>query len=75
MPNIQNTTILSDALADLEHALHLQTTGQRDPNYVTRLGENPPVLNLVTPDQAVFGATAVSPAMTAATPPAARSAR
>ncbi|MBZ5617831.1 MAG: TonB-dependent receptor [Acidobacteriia bacterium] len=36
------------------------TTGQKDPAYVMRLGENPPVLNLLTPDQAIFG-TSVPP--------------
>jgi hypothetical protein len=28
----------ADALADLEHALHLQTTGQRDPAFENRMG-------------------------------------
>ena len=35
------------------------SSGQRDPAYVTRLGENPPVLNLVTPDQAIYGTLGV----------------
>jgi hypothetical protein len=39
MPSIQNTRIFSDALADLEHALQLQTTGQRDPAFEKRIGE------------------------------------
>jgi hypothetical protein len=39
MHTIQNTAILPDALADLEHALHLQTTGQRDPAFEKRIGE------------------------------------
>jgi len=29
------------------------TTGQQDPNYILRLGENPPVLNAITPTQSV----------------------
>jgi hypothetical protein len=40
-------------------AANTLNTGQQNPAYVTRLGENPPVLNLVTPDQAIFGATGV----------------
>ncbi len=35
------------------------TTGQVDPNYVMRLGENGPALNVLTPDQAIFGLTGV----------------
>ena len=31
-------------------------TQTKNPQYVTRLGENPPVLSPVTPDQAIFGA-------------------
>jgi len=31
--------IPADALADLEHALELQSTGQRDPAFEKRLGE------------------------------------
>jgi hypothetical protein len=34
-------------------------TQSANPQYVTRLGENPPVLTAVTPDQAIFGATGV----------------
>lgn len=36
---IENTTIPSDALADLEYALHLQATGQRDTEFEKRIGE------------------------------------
>ena len=39
MKTVENTTIPADALADLEHALHLQATGQRDPGFEKRLGE------------------------------------
>jgi len=39
MKAIENTVIPSDALADLEHPLHLQTTGQRDPGFQKRIGE------------------------------------
>jgi hypothetical protein len=31
------------------------TTGQVNPNYLMRLGENGPALNVQTPDQAIFG--------------------
>ena len=40
-------------------ATNTLTTGQQNPSYVTRLGENPPVLTLTTPDQAIFGAAGV----------------
>ena len=33
--------------------------GQQNSAYLMRLGENPPVLNSATPDQAIFGATGV----------------
>jgi hypothetical protein len=39
MKTIENSTILSDAVADLEHALRLQATGQRDPGFEKRIGE------------------------------------
>lgn len=39
MMTIENTMIPSDALADLEHALHLQSTGQRDPAFEKRIGQ------------------------------------
>ena len=39
MKTVENTLIPSDALADLEHAMHLQTTGQRDPGFEKRIGE------------------------------------
>jgi hypothetical protein len=39
MKTVENTIIPSDALADLEHALHLQTTGQRDLGFEKRVGE------------------------------------
>jgi hypothetical protein len=39
MKTIENTMIPSDALADLQHALHLQATGQRDPAFEKRIGE------------------------------------
>jgi len=39
MKTIENPLVPSDALADLEHALHLQTTGQRDPAFEKRIGE------------------------------------
>lgn len=35
------------------------TSGATDPNYVTRLGENPPLNVPLSPDQAIFGATGV----------------
>ena len=35
------------------------TQGQQNSAYVTRLGENPPVLNTATPDQAIFGSAGV----------------
>jgi hypothetical protein len=38
MKTIVTTMIPSDALADLEYALHLQTTGQRDPAFEQRIG-------------------------------------
>ena len=39
MKIIDNNMISSDALADLEYALQLQTTGQRDPGFEKRIGE------------------------------------
>ena len=39
MKDTANAGNLSDALADLEHALRLQATGQRDPAFEKRLGE------------------------------------
>ncbi len=39
MKTIENIMIPADALADLEHALELQSTGQRDPAFEKRLGE------------------------------------
>jgi hypothetical protein len=39
MTTIENTIIPADALADLEHALHLQASGQRDPAFEKRLGD------------------------------------
>jgi hypothetical protein len=39
MKAIENNLIPSDALADLEHALHLQATAQRDPGFEKRMGE------------------------------------
>jgi hypothetical protein len=39
MKTVENTIIPSDALADLEYALHLQTTGQRDLGFEKRVGE------------------------------------
>ncbi|MBI3411489.1 MAG: hypothetical protein HY040_24435 [Planctomycetes bacterium] len=44
MKTIENTMIPSDALADLEYALHLQTTGQRDPGFEKRIGEQTEVI-------------------------------
>jgi hypothetical protein len=38
MKTIENTMTPADALADLEHALHLQATGQRDPAFEKRIG-------------------------------------
>jgi hypothetical protein len=38
MKTIEIPVIPSDALADLEHALHLQTTGQRDLAFEQRIG-------------------------------------
>jgi hypothetical protein len=39
MKTMENTMIPSDALADLEHALRLQATGQRDPAFEKRIAE------------------------------------
>ncbi|MFL5245469.1 MAG: hypothetical protein ACJ8FY_25520 [Gemmataceae bacterium] len=39
MKTIENSTIPAGALADLEHALHLQATGQRDQEFEKRIGE------------------------------------
>jgi hypothetical protein len=39
MKTMENTNIPADALADLEYALHLQLTGQRDPAFEKRIGE------------------------------------
>lgn len=39
MRTIEEIVIPSDALADLEHALHVQTTGQRDPSFEKRVRE------------------------------------
>jgi hypothetical protein len=39
MKIIEPTLIPADVLADLEHALRLQTTGQRDPAFEKRIGE------------------------------------
>jgi hypothetical protein len=39
MKTIEDNLIPSDALADLEHALHLQATGQRDPVFEKRKAE------------------------------------
>jgi len=39
MKAIENTTIPADALTDLEHALYLHTTGQRDLGFEKRVGE------------------------------------
>jgi hypothetical protein len=39
MRTIENSLIPPDALADLEHAFHLQATGQRDPGFEKRIGE------------------------------------
>jgi hypothetical protein len=39
MNSIENSIIPPDALADLEHALQLQATGQRDPGFEKRIGE------------------------------------
>jgi hypothetical protein len=39
MKTIENPLIPADVLADLEHALHLQTTGQRDAAFEKRIGE------------------------------------
>jgi hypothetical protein len=39
MEATENTLIPSDALADLEYAVHLQTTGQRDPAFEKRISE------------------------------------
>ncbi|HEY1859243.1 MAG TPA: hypothetical protein VGG61_02755 [Gemmataceae bacterium] len=38
MKSIENPLIPADALADLEHALHLQAIGQRDPGFEKRIG-------------------------------------
>lgn len=37
MKNIDQAGIPSDALADLEYAMHLQATGQRDPAFEKRI--------------------------------------
>ena len=37
------------------------TTGAADSNYITRLGENPPVNQQLNPDQAIFGVGGVPP--------------
>lgn len=39
METVEKSTIPTDALADLEYALHLQATGQRDPDFERRIGE------------------------------------
>jgi hypothetical protein len=39
MNTLANNLIPTDALADLEYALQLQTTGQRDPEFEKRIGE------------------------------------
>jgi len=39
MKTTENPTIPADALAELEHALHLQTSGQRDFGFEKRTGE------------------------------------
>jgi hypothetical protein len=39
MKSTENNMIPTDALADLEYALHLQATGQRDPDFEKRIGE------------------------------------
>lgn len=39
MKTIENPPLSSDALADLEYALHLQATGQRDADFEQRIGE------------------------------------
>jgi hypothetical protein len=39
METIENIIIPADAVADLEYALHLQTTGERDPAFEKRIGE------------------------------------
>jgi hypothetical protein len=38
MKILDNLPIPADALADLEHALQLQATGQRDPAFENRIG-------------------------------------
>jgi hypothetical protein len=38
MKTIENAPIPCDALADLEYALHLQRTGQRDAEFEKRIG-------------------------------------
>jgi hypothetical protein len=39
MKTVEDTLIPYDALADLEHALRLQASGQRDPAFEKRIGE------------------------------------
>ena len=39
MSTTEKTIVPYDALADLEYALSVQTTGQRDPEFEKRLGE------------------------------------
>ena len=39
MKTIENATTPADALADLNYALHLQATGQRDPAFEERIGD------------------------------------
>ncbi|MBI2806996.1 MAG: hypothetical protein HYX68_18600 [Planctomycetes bacterium] len=46
MKTIENTTVPAEALADLEHALRLQTTGQRDPAFEKRIGAETETIRL-----------------------------
>jgi len=44
MKTIEKTILPSDALADLEYALHLQATGQRDPAFEERIGRQTEII-------------------------------
>jgi hypothetical protein len=37
MKSVQNSAVATEALADLEYALHLQATGQRDVEFEKRI--------------------------------------